>query len=138
MSRNAVVPKSIFAVLIALAFLAGTYAVAQDTVQPENEIYLGYSWLHPNGNVDWGKVPDIVAGGDASVTHYFPQLHNVGAIVDGSIHSGRGANNQLGANVGYALAGLQFKYHSSQLSPFLRVMAGAAYMDPNLYGPLTW
>ncbi len=134
MSCNAVVPKRIFAVLIALAFLTGTYAAAQGTVQPVNEFYIGYSWLHPNGNVDWGKVPDIVAGGDASITHYLPQAHNLGIIVDGSIHSGRGANNNngLGSNVGLIMGGLQLKAHETQLSPFVRMMAGVAYLDPNL------
>ncbi len=99
MSCNAVVPKRLFAVLIALVFvlgLSGTYAAAQVTNQPINEIYLGYSWLHPNGNVDWGKVPDIVSGGDASFTHYLPQAHNLGLIADGSYHSGKGAGGNLG------------------------------------------
>ncbi len=135
MSGNAVVPKRIFAALIALASvlcLSGTYAAAQGTVQPVNEFYIGYSWLHPNGDVDWGKVPDIVAGGDASITHYLPQAHNLGIIVDGSIHSGRGANNMLGANVGLIMGGVQLKAHESQLSPFIRAMVGAAYLDPNL------
>jgi hypothetical protein len=135
MSCNAVVPKRIFAALIALACvlcLSVTYAAAQGTIQPENEFYIGYSWLHPNGNVDWGKVPDIVPGGDASITHYLPQAHNLGLIVDGSIHSGRGSNNGLGANVGLIMGGVQLKAHETQLSPFIRVMAGAAYLDPNL------
>jgi len=132
MSCNAVVPKRVFAVVIALAFLTGVYATAQVTSSPKNEVYAGYSWLHPNGNVAWGQVPDIVAGGDLSVTHYFPNAWNLGVIVDGSVHSGRGANNMLGANVGLAMAGLQYKFHQPQLSPFVRVMAGAAYLDPNL------
>src|SRR4051794_23432600 len=103
MSRYAVLPKRGFAALLALVsalFLSATYATAQPTSSPKNEIYLGYSWLHPNGNVAWGQVPDIVSGGDISVTHYFPNARNLGVIVDGSIHSGRGANNMLGANVG--------------------------------------
>jgi len=135
MSCNAVVPKRFGAVFVALACLlclSGTYAGAQSFIQPQTEVYAGYSWLHPNGNVDWGKVPDIVAGGDLSVTYYMPQAHNVGIVVDGSVHSGRGANNQLGANVGLAMAGMQLKFHSPQLSPFVRVMAGAAYLDPNI------
>ncbi len=136
MSCNAVVPKRFGAVLVAVACLlclSGTYAAAQLTNHPENEIYLGYAWLHPNGNVDWGKVPDITAGGDASVTHYLPQAHNLGIIVDGSYHSGGsgGFNGKLGSNVGLIMGGLQFKYHSPQLSPFLRVMVGAADLQPN-------
>ena len=132
MSCSVVAPKRIFAVLIALAFLTGSYAVAQVTSSPKNEIYLGYSWLHPNGSVDWGQVPDIVAGGDASFTHYFPNVWNLGIIADGSFHSGKGANGNLGANVGLAMGGLQYKLHNSQLSPFLRAMVGAADLSPDL------
>jgi outer membrane protein OmpA-like peptidoglycan-associated protein len=128
MSCNVVVPKRIFVVLIALTFLTGIYAAAQVTVQPINEIYLGYAWLHPNGNVDWGKVPDITHGGDASITHYFPQAHNLGAIFDGSYHSG--SQGPLNASVNPLLGGLQWKLHSQQLSPFLRVMGGAAHLLP--------
>ena len=70
MSCNAVVPKRIFAVLITLAFLTGTYAAAQGTVQPVNEFYIGYSWLHPNGNVSWGKVRYRAGAMPASRTIY--------------------------------------------------------------------
>ena len=89
MSCNAVVPKRAYAVLIALALvlgLSGTYAAAQETVYPKNEVYVGYAWLHPNGSVDWGKVPDITNGFDASITHYLPSIHNLGIVVDGSYH----------------------------------------------------
>src|SRR5215831_18990564 len=111
------VQKRGFATLFALALLIclpRTSAAAQVASSPKNEIYLGYSWLHPNGNVDWGKVPDIVSGGDASITHYFPNAWNLGVILDGSFHSGKGANHQLGANVGLAMAGLQYKLHEPQ------------------------
>jgi hypothetical protein len=135
MSCNAVVPKRILAVLIALTFLTGTYAAAQVTSSPKNEIYVGYAWLHTNGSVDWGKVPDIVDGFDASITHYFSNMWNLGAVVDGGFHSGSGGggpNGKLGSNVGYAMAGLQYKLHSPQISPFVRVMGGAANLSPDL------
>ena len=137
MSCNVVVPKRFGALFVALACLlclSGTYAAAQVTNQPVNEIYLGYAWLHPNGNVDWGKVPDIVAGGDASFTHYFPQAHNLGLIGDFSYHSGGsgGFNGKLGSSVALLMGGLQLKVHENQLSPFLRVMVGAADLSPDI------
>lgn len=135
MSRCAGLPKRGFTALLVLAFallLSAAYAAAQATSSPKNEIYLGYSWLHPNGNVDWGTVPDIVSGGDASITHYFPNAWNLGVIADGSFHSGKGANGNLGANVGLVMGGVQYKLHNSQLSPFLRAMAGAADLSPDL------
>jgi len=130
-----VLPKRGLAALLALAFalsLSANYAAAQAASSPKNEVYLGYSWLRPDGNVDWGSVPNIVAGGDLSVTHYFANAQNLGVIVDGSVHSGKGANNKLGANIGLGLAGLQYKLHNHPVSPFFRVMGGAAYLDPDL------
>jgi len=129
MSCKVVVPKRIVAVLIALTFLTGIYAAAQPTSTPKNEIYGGYSWIHPNGNVDWGRVPDIVNGFDASVTHYFSQVHNLGVVADGSGHFA--PSSGFHSNVGTALGGLQYKFHSDQLSPFVRVMAGTANLTPN-------
>lgn len=132
MSRCVVFPKRGLSALLTLAIallLSANYAAAQATTSPKNEVYLGYSWLDPNGNVDWGSVPSIVAGGDLSVAHYFPNARNLGVVVDGSVHSGKGAT-YLGANVGLGLAGLQYKLHNRPLSPFARVMVGAAYLDP--------
>ena len=132
MSCKVVVPKRFGAVLLALACLlclSGTYAAAQGTIQPINEIYAGYSWLHPNGNVDWGKVPDITSGFDASITHYFAQAHNLGIVADGSGHFA--SSNGFHSNVGLVMGGLQWKLHNDQLSPFLRVMGGAADLTPN-------
>lgn len=135
MSWCVVLPRRGFAALLALAFallLSTTFAAAQVTSSPKNEVYLGYAWLHPNGSVDWGEVPDIVPGGDISITHYFANARNLGVIVDGGVDSGKGANNKLGANVGLGLAGLQYKLHGTRLSPFARAMAGAAYLDPDI------
>ncbi len=138
MSCNAVVPKRAYAVLIALALvlgLSGTYVTAQETVFPKNEVYVGYAWLHPNGSVDWGQVPDITNGFDVSVTHYLPSIHNLGIIVDGSYHwngHGGGPAGNLGGNIGLIMGGIQYKAHSTQLSPFVRVMAGAADISPDV------
>jgi len=137
MSCNAVVPKRAYAVLIALVVvigLSGTYAAAQDTVYPKYEVYGGYAWLHPNGNVDWGKVPDITSGFDASITYYLPGAHNLGILVDGGYHWNSQTNSlgpTFGETVGLAMAGIQYKLHSPQLSPFARVMVGTADLSPD-------
>lgn len=128
MERNAVVPKRVVATLFALAFalcLSGTYASAQVTIQPKVEIFGGYSWLHPNGYVDWGKVPDITHGFEGSSTFYFPGAHNLGVVVDGSGHF-----NSTRANVGLGMAGLQYKFHNDQFSPFAHIMVGGAKLSP--------
>ena len=122
------VPKRVTATTIALAFavvLLGSFAAAQVTVQPIAEIFGGYSWLHPNGFVDWGKVPDIAHGWNASSTFYLPQAHNLGILVDGSGHY-----NSTFSNVGIGLLGLQYKFHNEQFSPFVRVFGGATHISP--------
>ncbi len=122
------VPKRVVATTIALAFavcMLGSFAAAQVTVQPKAEIFGGYSWLHPNGYVDWGKVPDIAHGWNASSTFYLPQAHNLGIVIDGSGHY-----NSTYSNVGLGLAGLQYKFRNDQFSPFIRVLAGASHISP--------
>jgi hypothetical protein len=122
------VPKRVVATTIALAFavcLLGSFAAAQDTVQPRAEIFGGYSWLHPNGYVDWGHVPDIAHGWNASSTFYLPYAHNLGVVVDGSGHY-----NSTYSNVGLGLIGLQYKWHNDQFSPFVRVLGGASHLSP--------
>src|ERR1019366_9825936 len=104
-----VVPTRVVATSIALAFalcLLGVPASAQTDIQPKDEVFGGYSWLHPNGRVDFGyKVPDIVKGFDFSNVYYLPAAHNLGVLLDGSGHFG--GDNVFGASsgVGYILGG---------------------------------
>src|SRR5271157_4753798 len=122
------VPKRVVATMIALAFaicILGSFAAAQVTVQPRAEIFGGYSWLHPNGYVDWGKVPDIAHGWNGSSTFYFPNVRKLGVVVDGSGHY-----NSTYSNVGLGLIGLQYKFRNDEFSPFIRVLAGASHIDP--------
>jgi hypothetical protein len=122
------VPKRLVATSIALAFAVcflSSFAAAQTTVQPRAEVFGGYSWYHPNGYVDWGKVPDIAHGWDASSTFYFPNARNLGVVVDGSGHY-----NSTFSNVGFGLAGLQYKWRNDQFSPFIRVLGGASHISP--------
>ena len=122
------VPKRHVATLIALAFavcLLSSFAAAQITLQPKAEVFGGYSWYHPNGYVDWGKAPDIAHGWNASGTFYFPTVRNLGVVIDGSGHY-----NSTYVNVGFGLAGLQYKFRNDQFSPFIRVLVGAAKISP--------
>jgi hypothetical protein len=103
-------------------------ASAQTDIQPKDEVFGGYSWLHPNGRVDFGyKVEDISEGFDFSNTYYLPSAHNVGILVDGSGHFGEDTD------VGYILGGVQYKYHTDTFSPFFRGFIGTAYIDPPTY-----
>jgi len=119
--------------------LVATFTAAQN--QPKDEIFGGYSWLAPNGYGDFGyKINDIVKGFDASNTYYFPSYHNLGFVLDGSGHFNGGvtphpptASND-GTGVGFALAGLQYKYHTAPVSPFVRILLGAADISPTCCG----
>jgi len=128
-SRIGVVPRRHVATTIALAFvlcLSATYATAQISIQPKDEVYGGYSWLHPGGHYDLGiQTKDISDGIDISNVYYLPQAHNVGILVDGSMHWGSNYGGPGSAADYYMLGGLQYKYHTDSFSPFFRVFAGA-------------
>ncbi len=111
-----------------LLCLCSAYAAAQVTIQPKDEIFGGYSWLHVNGYADFGvKVQDISKGFDASNTFYFPRFSNLGIVVDGSGHFDRDHHY---TGIGFALGGLQYKYHTEHFSPFVRVMGGVGNLSP--------
>jgi hypothetical protein len=124
---------------VALAFalcLLAAQASAQ-TIQPQAEVFAGYSWLHSNGFGDLGyKVPDIVPGFDLSGTYYLRNAHNLGVLIDGSGHLGSGSSQ--GNGVGYILGGLQYKYHTDTFSPFARVFVGTASISPDCCGGNRW
>ena len=46
-------------------------------------------------------------------------------MIDGSGHY-----NSTYTNVGFGLAGLQYKFRNDQFSPFVRVLVGAAHISP--------
>ncbi len=134
-SRIGVVPTRFLATTIALALalcVLGVYASAQSDIQPKDEVFGGYSWLHPNGNADFGyKVPDISKGFDVSNVYYLPSVHNLGILVDGSGHFGSTDKTVGFSNdVGYILGGLQYKYHTDTFSPFVRAFVGTSRIDP--------
>ncbi len=126
------IPTRRIAATIALALLVclwSTWAAAQVTIQPKDEIFGGYSWLGISGHADLGtKVQDINTGFDASSTYYFPFAHNLGVIVDGSGHFATGAPDYTG--IGFIFGGLQYKYHTNSFSPFVHIMGGAANLSP--------
>ena len=138
--------KRVVVTFVALAFavcLLGTQGAAQVTIQPKDEVFGGYSWLHPNGYANASappfdtpvpyKVPDKAKGFDFSNTYYLPTLHNVGFVIDGSGHWGGSYLGDTSEDaVGYALVGLQYKYHTSphQLSPFARFLVGTSRISP--------
>ena len=51
--------------------------------------------------------------------------HNLGVLVDSSMHWGQNYGGPGNASDYYVLGGLQYKYHTDSFSPFVRVFAGA-------------
>src|SRR5271157_1121409 len=132
--------------LVCVLCLWAAYAPAQARSEHKDEIFGGYSWLHSNGYGDLNyKVNDIVDGFDFSNTYYLPTAHNLGILIDGSGHFNGGTtprnyvnNGNSGSSVGYALGGLQYKYHTDGLSPFVRAFAGGANISPDCCGGTRW
>ena len=128
-SRIGVIPRYLSATMIAAMFVAcftATYAAAQVSIQPKDEVYAGYSWLHPGGYYDFGlKTQDITQGIDISNVYYLPSAHNLGVLADVSMHWGGSYGGPGDASNYYVLGGLQYKYHTDTFSPFFRVYAGA-------------
>src|SRR5580658_9889338 len=91
-SRIAIVPTRQIVTTIALATmlcLCGAYAAAQVTIQPQAEVYAGYSWLQPAGHYDYGQATvDHPDGVDESLVWYTPFAHNLGLLLDSSQHWG--------------------------------------------------
>jgi hypothetical protein len=144
----AVAPQRVLARFLTTAFAVALLAVcatAQNAPQPKDEIFGGYSWLAPNG---WGdldyKINNIPKGFDASNTYYFSGMHNLGVVMDGSGHFNGATTpgNPFTANdktsVGYALFGLQYKYHTNSLSPFFRGFVGTANISPDCCHDTEW
>ncbi len=129
MSSRIGVPRHRIATTVALAVvlcMLGTYAAAQVSIQPKDEVYGGYSWLHPAGHYDLGiPTQDVSTGIDISNVFYLPQAHNLGVLVDSSMHWGSNYGGPGSAGDYYVLGGLQYKYHTDSFSPFFRVYAGA-------------
>src|SRR5215472_57162 len=135
-SHSEVVPQRTLATAVAIAFalvLVSSRATAQVTIQPKAEVYAGYSWLHPNGfygPFDNGiKTADIVNGFDVSGVYYLPSMHNLGLLIDGSGHFNR-SHVPGGVNVYLGDLGIQYKWHTDQLSPFVRAAVGADHILP--------
>jgi hypothetical protein len=136
-TRIGVVSTHVVATSIALAFalcLLGVYASAQTDIQPRDEIFGGYSYLNEHGTADFGvKLPNIDKGFDASNTFYFTRTgaaRNLGFVTDGSGHFDRDHDF---VGIGFALGGLQYKYHTAGVfSPFARFLIGVANLSPAL------
>ncbi len=102
--------------------------------------------MAPNGweELDY-KANNIPKGFIVSNTYYFCRFCNLGWLLDGSGHYKGGTtppNLENGSanstGVGYALGGLQYKWHGEKISPFVRGFLGAANISPDCCHGTEW
>ena len=139
--------RTVSLLLPALAGLALSVSpLAAQNPPPKDEIFGGYSVLFPNGweELDY-KANTIPNAFDVSNTYYFCRFCNLGWLVDGSGHYKGGTtppNLDNGSTdstgVGYALSGLQYKWHNERWSPFVRGFLGAAHISPDCCHGTEW
>lgn len=135
---------AILAFCLGLAFLSAT-AAAQNP-HPQDEIFGGYSVLFPNGWQELNYKTDTIPNAfDFSNTLYFCHYCNLGWLLDGSAHFNgsttppnldNGSDNST--SVGYALTGLQYKWHGKTFSPFVRALVGSANISPDCCHGTQW
>ena len=120
-ARGKQTAAEILAFGLVLAFLTTT-ARAQNS-HPRDEIFGGYSVLFPNGweelNYKANTIPNAF---DVSNTYYFCHICGLGWLIDGSGHFKGGTTppnllngSEDSTDIGYALTGLQYKWHNDKL-----------------------
>ena len=122
-------------VLVALVFflvivLLPVSSAAQDgTNYPKAELFGGYSWYNPGGNLStYGKLPGIPKGLDFAGTYNFNKW--LGLTADG------GAHFKKPADVYTLLFGPQVKFRNGgQITPFIEGLVGFAHIGPQTIFP---
>lgn len=123
-NRSAVKPRwTVLAVVVALMFVVAQFAVAQDTPTPKAEIFGGYSWYTPGGDINGAKAPDLNRGWGAAGTWNLNRF--VGLTADFGGHY----NKNL--NVHTFLFGPQLRYRTEQVSPFVELLGGFSRQSPD-------
>lgn len=123
LSRDVLTRRVVLA-LLALALVVGlNIGLVAQQEPPKVEIFGGYSWYNPGGDIPAvGKVPSIAKGWGAASTFNFNRW--VGLTAD------FGGHYKREANVSTFLFGPRIKYHSEQFSPFAEVLFGFARISP--------
>jgi hypothetical protein len=120
--RKGVVQRITFALLALMLVMGLNVIVAAQEETPKVEIFGGYSWYNPGGDLPSGKVPSIAKGFGAAGTYNVGKW--LGFTADFSGHY------KDVANVNTFLFGPRIKYHGSQFSPFAEALFGFAHTSP--------
>ena len=123
----------------------GTLAAAQEQPTPKWEVFAGYSFLYPGGDVHGtlplGLVPlsstmeSNPRGAGASVTYDFTR--HFGLTLDASDHWGsgeKGVNNRIDdVDFSNLSIGPKFTFRHTHFSPFLEVLVGDQRLYPEAF-----
>lgn len=79
------------AAIAVLLLTCGGALFAQDKPLSKVDVFAGYAWLHPGGQVSGRNLGDMPAGFGTSTTYYFNNYF--GGTIDAGVHSGE--NNKI-------------------------------------------
>jgi len=106
-------------VWLAIAFsllLISPTILAQEASPPKVDIFAGYSWMHPGGNVGGFELPDMNKGWGVTSTYNFNKY--AGFSLDA------GANYNDAANASTVMIGPRLKFRQEHFEPFLHALVG--------------
>ncbi|MGZ4820173.1 MAG: OmpA family protein [Terriglobales bacterium] len=102
--------------LAAFFLLLSCNVSAQDEPVPKVDIFAGYSWMNPGGQIGTLKLPSITPGFGITPTWNFDRLF--GFSFDAEAHYGDVAN------ISTIMAGPRFKARQEHFEPFIHALVG--------------
>jgi len=99
--------------------------MAQVQRMPKFQVFGGYSWLHPGGEIGGSELDDIDTGWGSQVT--FNVNNWLGLTGDGGGHY-----PEHGGNIYTFTGGPQIHFHMKNFTPFLEGLFGAARFSPDV------
>ena len=138
-------PCGRLAVIVAILYSAGTLAAAQDQPAPKWELYGGYSFFYPGGDLNGvlpGGISPVTSGLDsnprgigASLTYNFNRWLGLTADVSGHWGSGEsGLSAKIDDTGFYNLSvGPKITFRGRRFSPFLEALVGDHRLEPEAF-----
>lgn len=119
-------------VFVVLALLLSSVALAQETPFPKVELYGGYSWTDPGGEI--GPIGTTSTIGPTIRLGSMPKGFNVAATWNMNQWVGwtlqAGGHFDDPADIGTVMFGPQFKWHAEQFQPFVHGLVGLHRLGP--------
>src|SRR5690348_5356545 len=100
--------------LALILLFVSTALFAQNDVPPKVDIFAGYSWMDPGGNVGNIKLPGIKKGFGLEPTFNFNKYAGLSLDVDAHYHDV--------ANVATVMFGPRLKFREEHFQPFIEAL----------------